>query len=156
MLVRVLRRLTLEEVEERLRNLERSHGTTFDEFEETFLTQDVGQYSLDDYFVWANLVHAHHGYLESGELECVMEELYDLSPKDLRVFTPKRLELVYMLSGLKAESINNLAQKVRRNVKNVYQDLQLLKKLRLINFRKKGKRNFVPEVLVEEITLLMR
>ncbi len=156
MLAKVLRRLTLEEVEDQIRNLERSHGTTFDEFEELFLAKDDSQYSVDEYFRWAELVHAYRGYIESGELDCVIEELHDLDSEELKAFTPKRLELLYTLSGLKVESINELAQKVGRNVKNVYQDLQILRKLGFVSFRKKGRRNFVPEALVEEITLLMR
>lgn len=156
MLVKVFRRLTLEEIEEQIRSLERSYGMTFDEFEELFLTKNVDQRSVDDYFRWARLVHAYRGYVEGGELDCVIEELRDLSSDELKAFTPKRLELLYTLSGLRVESINDLAQKVRRNVKNVYQDLQILRKLGFISFRKKGRRNFVPEALVEEITFLMR
>jgi len=57
---------------------------------------------------------------------------------------------------LHIESINDLAQKTRRNVKNVYQDLRALKSLGFVTFKKKGKRNIIPETLVEEITLLIR
>lgn len=152
MLVRVLRRLTLEEIEDQIKDLERSHGMTFDEFEELFLTKDFDPQSVDTYFKWSKLVHAYRGYVESGELDCVVEELHDFGSKELKAFTPKRLDLLYALSSLRVESINSLAQKVRRNVKNVHQDLQILKKLGLIRFRKKGRRNLIPEVLVEEIT----
>jgi len=60
------------------------------------------------------------------------------------------------LTSLRVESINDLAQKVRRNVKNVYQDLQVLRKLGFVALRKRGKRNLVPEALVEEITFMIR
>jgi len=156
MLVRILRRLTLEETEAQIRDLERNHGVTFDEFEELFLTRRINQESADDYFKWAELVHAYRGYVEGGELDCVIEELHDLSSNELKILTPKRLELLYTLSNSKVKSINDLAQKSRRNVKNVYQDLQMLKKFGFIIFRKKGKRNLIPEALVEEVTLLIR
>ena len=156
MLVKVLRRLTLEEIEDQIRSLERRHAMTFDEFEELFLTKNVDQQSVDVYFRWATLVHAYRAYVESGELDCVVEELHDLDSNELRAFTPKRLELLYSLSNLRVESINELARRVRRNVKNVHQDLQILRKLGFINFRKKGRRNLVPEALVEEITFLIQ
>jgi len=155
MLVRVLRRLTLEEIEDQIRRLERSYGTTFDEFEELFLKGSGDQKSVDTYFRWATLVHAYRGYVESGELDCVVEELHDLDSNELRAFTPKRLELLHVLSNLRVDSINELARKVRRNVKNVYQDLKTLQKLGLITLTRRGKRNIVPEVLVEELTFLI-
>jgi len=156
MLVKVFRKLTLEEVERQIKNFERSYGMTFNEFEESFLKKKVDPRSVDNYFRWADLVHAYRGYLESGELDCLIEEISDLSSKELKAFTPKRLELLYTLSIFRVESINDLARKVRRNVKNVYQDLQMLKKLDLINFKRKGRRNLVPEPLAEEITFLIR
>jgi len=156
MLVKVLRRLTLEEIENQVRQLQRSHGMKFDEFEESFLKGNGDQQSVDTYFRWATLVHAYRGYVESGELDCVVEELHDLESDKLRAFTPKRLELLHTLSNLRVESINDLARRVRRNVKNVYQDLKALQKLGLISFTRKGKRNIVPEVLVEELTFLLQ
>ncbi len=156
MLIKVLRRLTLEQIEDQVRQLQRSHGMTFDEFEELFLEGNGDQQSVDTYFRWATLVHAYRGYAESGELDCAVEELHDLESDKLRAFTPKRLELLHALSNLRVESINDLARRVRRNVKNVYQDLKALQKLGLIGFTRKGKRNLVPEVLVEELTFLLQ
>jgi len=155
MLVKVLRRLTIEEVEKQIEELEETHGMSFDEFEEQLSTAGtIEENSVDTYFRWARLVHAYRGYIEGGELHCVVEELRSLSPSELEAFTPKRLELLYALSDLRVESINELAHKVRRDVKNVYQDLQVLKKLSLVNLNKKRSRKVVPEVLVEEITFV--
>jgi DNA-binding transcriptional ArsR family regulator len=154
MLVRILRRLTLEEVEEQLRDLEESYGMSFGQFEEQLLTEKMKEKYVDTYFKWARLVHAYRGYMEDGELHCVVEELHDLSSDEVKMFTPKRLELLYALSNLRVESINDLARKVRRDVKNVYQDLQALKKLGLVNLNRKKGRKVVPEVLVEEITFI--
>ena len=155
MQVRVLRRLTFDEVEERIEELERAQGMSFDEFEEQILTAaKIGDDSLDTYFKWARLVHAYRGYMEDGELHCVVEELHDLSPNELRSLTPKRLELLYALSDLRVESVNDLARKIKRDVKNVYQDLQALKQLGLIRLSRKRDRKMVPEVLVEELTFI--
>lgn len=155
MLVRIVRRLTLEEIREQIKSFEKRFGVTFDEFEEAHL-EKVDRDVIDAYFHWAELVHAYRGYVESGELDFAVEETRDLSPREAAVLTPKRLELLYSLASLRADSINELAQKIRRNVKNVYQDLQALKTLGFVTFTRKGKRNIVPETLVEEITLLLR
>jgi len=156
MLVRIVRQLTLEEVQNRIKGYEREYGMTFDEFEELFLKKKLDRHFLDVYSEWAGLVHAYRGYVEGGELDYAVEEIRDLKPKEAALLTPKRLELLYSLASLRIESINDLAQKTRRNVKNVYQDLRALKSLGFATFKKKGKRNIVPETLVEEITLLIR
>lgn len=156
MLVRLVRQLTLEEVEMRIRSYEKEHGMAFDEFEESFLKKKLDRRLIGTYSEWADLVHAYRGYMEGGELDYVTEEMRDLKPKETSLLTPKRLELLYSLASLRPESINDLARKMKRNVKNVYQDLKVLKTLGFVTFKKRGKRNIVPETLVEEITLLIR
>ena len=156
MLIRIVRRLTLDEVKSKIKNFEKEHDMTFDEFEELFLSRKLDRRMVGTYFEWASLVHAYRGYVEGGELDYVIEELRDLSPEETALLTPKRIELLYSVASLRAESINKLAQKTRRNVKNVYQDLKALQSLGFVTFRKRGRRNIVPETLVEEITLLIR
>ena len=156
MLIRIVRRLTLDEVKGKIKQFEKEHDMTFDEFEELFLSTKLDRRMVDTYFEWASLVHAYRGYVEGGELDYDIEELRDLSSEETSLLTPKRIELLYSLASLRAESINKLAQKTRRNVKNVYQDLKILQSLGFVSFRKRGKRNIVPETLVEEITLLIR
>lgn len=156
MLVRLVRQLTPEEVQNRVKNFEKEHSMAFDEFEELFLEKKVDHSLFGVYYEWAGLVDAYRGYVEGGELDYVVEETRDLKPRETALLTPKRLELLTSLASLRPESINDLARKTRRNVKNVYQDLKALKSLGLISFKKRGKRNIVPETLVEEITLLIR
>jgi len=156
MLIRVVRQLTIDEVQGRIRNYEKEYGMTFDDFEELFLKKKLDRSLIGVYSEWAGLVHAYRGYVEGGELDYAVEDTYDLKPKETALLTPKRLELLYSLASLRPESINDLAQKTRRNVKNVYQDLRALKTLGFVTFKKRGKRNLVPETLVEEVTLLIR
>jgi len=156
MLVRVVRQLTLEEVQKRIKDYEKECALSFDEFEELFLKKKVNRRLIGVYTEWAGLVHAYRAYVEGGELDYVVEETRDLKPREAALLTSKRLELLYSLASLRIESINDLAQKTRRNVKNVYEDLKALKSLGFVSFKKKGKRNIVPETLVEEITLLIR
>jgi len=156
MLVRVVRRLTVEEVHRRIESFEKKCGMTFDEFEELYLKKKVDREMFGSYYEWASLVHAYRGYVESGELDYFTEELWDLTPSKMALLTPKRLELLYSLASLRIESINDLAQKTRRNVKNVHGDLHVLKSLGFVTFKKRGKRNIIPETQVEEITFLVR
>jgi len=156
LLVRVVRQLAIEEVQGRIRNYEKEFGMTFDEFEELFLKKKMDRRLIGVYSDWAGFVHAYRGYVEGGELDYAIEETRDLKPTETELLTPKRLELLYSLASLRPESINDLALKTRRNVKNVYQDLKALKSLGFVTFKKRGKRNIVPETLVEEITLLIR
>lgn len=156
MLVRVVRQLTLNEVQARIRGFEKEYGVSFDEFEERFWKKQLDKGFIDEYSEWAGLVHAYRAYVEGGELDYAVEEMRDLKPKEIVLLTPKRLELLYSLASLRSESINDLAHKTRRDVKNVYEDLTALRALGFVSFRKRGKRNIVPETLVEEITLLIR
>jgi len=156
MLVRVVRGLTSEEVRGRIKALEKEYDMTFEKFEELYLKKKVRKDMLNVYFEWAELVHAYRAYIESGEFDYVIQELREISSKKMNLLTPKRLELLHSLAGLRVESINQLAQKIRRNVKNVYQDLKALESLGFVTFTRRGKRNIVPETLVEEITLLIR
>jgi len=156
MLVRIVRELTPEEVLRRIKRYEKEFGMNFDEFEELFLKRRIDRSKIGAYFDWAGLIHAYRGYVEGGELDYMIEELREFSPQQMRLLTPKRIELLYSLVSLRVESISDLARKLKRNVKNVYQDLQILKKLGFVEFRKRGKRNIVPETLVEEITFLIR
>jgi len=143
-------------VQSKIKHFEKEYDMTFDEFEELFLSRKLDRRTVGTYFEWASLIHAYRGYVEDGELDYVIEEIRDLSPEETALLTPKRIELLYSVASLRARSINKLAQKTRRNVKNVYQDLKALQSLGLVTFRKRGKRNIVPETLIEEIALLIR
>lgn len=156
MLIRVARQLTIDEVQERIKDYEKEFDMSFDQFEELFLGKKLPIDLLGVYSEWADLVHAYRGYVEGGELDYVTVETRDFKPEETELLTPKRMELICNLAALRPNSINDLAQKTRRNVKNVYQDLKALKTLGFVSFKKRGKRNIVPETLVEEITLLVR
>jgi len=129
---------------------------TFNEFDELFWKKKLDKRLIGMYSEWAGLVHAYRGYVEGGELDFAIEEMRDLKPKENALLTPKRLEPLHCLASLRPDSINDLAQKTRRNVKNIYQDLKALKTLGFVTFKKLGKRNIVPETLVKEITLLIQ
>jgi hypothetical protein len=143
-------------VQNSIRKYEKEYSMPFDKFEELFLEKKVNYNLSVAYYEWAELVHAYRGYVEGGEFDYIVEEVRDLKPKEVSLLTPKRLELLYSLGNLRIQSINELAQRTRRNVKNVYEDLKALASLDLVTFRRQDRRNVVPETLVKEITLLVR
>lgn len=156
MLVRIVRSLTPEEVLKRIHAFEEQHDLVFEEFEDQFLKSKRPRHLLSTHLEWAGLVDAHRGYEEGGELDYIVEEIQEFSTERLAMLTPKRVELLDQLASVRVESINELAHKVRRDVKNVYGDLLALQRLGLLVLKRRGKRNVVPETLVEEITFLIR
>jgi hypothetical protein len=128
----------------------------FEKFEEQFLKQRLDGKLARIYFEWAELVDSYKGYIEEGTLDYAVEEIKDFKPEQAALLTPKRIELLYKLAALRVESINDLAKKVRRNVKNVYQDLQVLSKFGFVKMDKRKGRALIPETLVKEITFLIR
>ena len=156
MLLRIIRDLTPEEVEEKIQKFEKELGVSFEKFEELFLKQKLDAKFARAYFEWAELVDSYKGYIEDGQLDYAIEEIKDFKPEQIALLTPKRIELLYQLAALRVESINDLAQKARRNVKNVYQDLQVLSKLGFVKLNKRKGRTIIPETLLKEITFLIR
>ncbi|MDH5494127.1 MAG: hypothetical protein OEY24_00270 [Candidatus Bathyarchaeota archaeon] len=156
MLVRVVRSLTPEEVFRRICRFEEQYSLVFDEFEDRFLKRKKPRHLLSAYLEWAGLVDAYRGYEEEGELDYIVEEIREFDSGQLALLTPKRIELLNHLANTRVESINELAHKVKRDVKNVYEDLVALQRLELLVLKRRGKRNVVPETLVEEITFLVR
>ena len=157
MLLRVIKRLNLDEVVKRMKKLESKLGTSFLEFEKRFAEGRLDPGLFGEYVEWADLVHAYEGYVESGELDYFSEEVIDLRDKDFeRLLTHKRVELLAALASSRVESINELARSVKRSVKNVHGDLKVLERLGFVQLRKLGKRNIGPEVLVKEIGFLFQ
>jgi len=156
MLLRIVQDLTSDQVMQRIKRFEKELGMSFEKFEELFLKQQLDTKLVRTYFEWAELVDSYKGYVEDGQLDYTVEEIKDFEPKQVALLTPKRIQLLYRLSDLRVESINDLAQKIRRNVKNVYGDLQVLNDFGFVTLNKRGKRSIVPETHVREITFLIR
>jgi len=57
-----------------------------------------------------------------------------------RVITGARLELLNNIRKMKPQSIQELARMVKRDFKNVYQDIQLLAEFGLIDLKESGPR----------------
>jgi DNA-binding transcriptional ArsR family regulator len=155
MLIRIIRSLTSDEIEDRIKRFEKEFGMSFEKFEELFLKQKLDAKNTRVYFEWGELVDSYKGYIEEGTLDYTVEETKDLKPEQAALLTPKRVELLYKLATVRVDSINDLAQKVKRNVKNVYEDLKVLNKLGFVKLNKRKGRALIPETPVKEITFLI-
>lgn len=156
MRLKVVRRLSLEEVKKRLQEHEIANRMLFSEFEKQFIEGKVDPGLFGEYVEWADLLHAYEAYMEGGELDYVVEETWRMKPEELeKMLNPRRLELLEMISGSHIESINDVARKVGRNVRNVYDDLKLLEKKGFLHFRKVGKKKMVPETRIEEVSVII-
>jgi len=156
MLVRIVRDLTPEEVMEKIRKFEKEFGTSFENFEELFLREKLDTTFVRTYFEWAELVDSYKGYIEDGQLDYAVEEIKNFRPEQVALLTPKRIQLLYQLAIIRVESINDLAKKTRRNVKNVYQDLQVLCNFGFVKLGKRKGRALIPDTPVKEIAFLIR
>jgi len=150
--VRVARRLSLEEVNARIRDLESKHKCGFEEFQER-VNDEAHRGLLKDYVEWSYMVYALEAYKEGEEFDCVMEEERAFTAELLSSLTPKRVQLLYEIPRFPVESINDLAQRLGRDVKNVYNDLRSLEQMGFVYLRKLG-RNTVPQLSVEELSFV--
>jgi predicted transcriptional regulator len=65
----------------------------------------------------------------------------DFDDQDLfHVFTEKRLEMVREIRDMRPSSIRELAERLQRDIKNVYEDLCLLEKSNVIGFETSGRK----------------
>lgn len=153
MQLRIVRRIPITEVTDRVEQYEKQFGASLDDVSNQFAEKALDQEAFDDYVEWMAMEHALGAYVEGEAFDYLTEDIIDLGPQDLSKLTPKRLELLDQMSRHNADSINELASSIGRDVKNVYNDLKILESFRLIELVKDGRR-MIPDLLVKEITFL--
>lgn len=71
-----------------------------------------------------------------------------------QVFSPQRLQILAVIAEVKPKSISDLARTLKRDFKNVYNDVRLLADLGLITLKEEGKRKtLVPIAKFNDLTL---
>jgi predicted transcriptional regulator len=83
----------------------------------------------------------------------VIDETFISIEELVRIFTPRRMELLAKIQELKPNSITELAQKLERDFKNVYNDLKALATVGLVDFKGEG-RNKKPYLPYERVKLM--
>jgi len=148
---KVLKYVRINEVQKRIESFENKYGSlSYLHAEFSKGRMPPGQF--DDYIEWNTMDHALRAYQEGEDFEYMAEEELELSPEDYGKLTPRRLELLDHMTRSMAGSINELADQVGRDVKNVHDDLHILDNLGFVSLTKEGRR-IVPTPIVYEITL---
>jgi len=150
---RVVKSIPLQQVQTRVAILREKYGS-LSHLHEEFTKGRMPPGIFDDYIQWTNMDHALRAYQEGEDFEYLAEEELILPEKEYMLLTPRRLELLAYLGVEPVSSINDLAEKLERDVKNVYQDLKTLERLGFISLRREG-RSLIPEQIVYEITILL-
>lgn len=153
MQVRIIRRIPMTEVTERIAVLQKKYGGRLDDVSYHFAEADMEGEAFDEYVEWMGMEHALGAYGEGEEFDYIAEEEREIGEAELSKLTPKRLELLDHMSKHRTDSINELASMIGRDVKNVYLDLKALENLGFIDLIREGRR-LVPDLLVREITFL--
>jgi predicted transcriptional regulator len=81
---------------------------------------------------------------ERREARWTQATTYLLKPREMKLLTPARLELVEWLHKSRRQDINvrDLARRLKRDKKNVSKDLRILCGLHLVEIRREGRQAF--------------
>jgi predicted transcriptional regulator len=150
---RVVKSISLRGVQTRVRILSEKYGS-LSLLHEEFTKGRMPPGVFDEYIEWTNMDHAIRAYQEGEDFEYLAEEDLSLESKQYEKLTPRRLELLDHLGMGQYSSINDLAERIGRDVKNVYNDLKILEGLGFLNLNKEG-RSTIPELIVHEINILL-
>ena len=153
MQLRIVRRIPLGEVRRRVADLEAKYGGHLDNIPDRFAEGQINREAFEDYVDWMGMEHALRAYSEGEDFDYFTEDVLELSEDEVSKLTPRRLELMDQISRHRVDSINELANTIDRDVKNVYNDLKTLESLNFVRLVKEG-RSLIPDLLVKEITFL--
>ena len=148
-----MKSIPMQQVQTRMTILQEKYGS-LSHLHEEFAKGRMPPGTFEEYIEWTNMDHALRAYQEGEDFEYLAEEELHLKEEEYMLLTPRRLELLDFLGAEPVSSINDLAEKLGRDVKNVYTDLKILEKLGFISLRQEG-RSLVPEQIVFEINILL-
>ena len=148
-----MKSIPMQQVQTRMTILQEKYGS-LSHLHEEFAKGRMPPGTFEEYIEWTNMDHALRAYQEGEDFEYLAEEELHLEEEEYMLLTPRRLELLDFLGAEPVSSINDFAEKLGRDVKNVYTDLKILEKLGFISLRQEG-RSLVPEQIVFEINILL-
>ncbi|MBO8179862.1 MAG: hypothetical protein H0Z19_05190 [Archaeoglobus sp.] len=125
MRIRFVRKVRAEEL---VKEFERKYGSL--ERLERYLKDHPDDYvALMDYEDWKHLLANPDVEVEEGEIVVT----------DVSFLTPQKLQILEAIKKYKPKSIRELAEKVGRDVKNVYLDVKDLERVGLIELHNSGR-----------------
>ncbi|MBR9682316.1 MAG: hypothetical protein GOV02_01450 [Candidatus Aenigmarchaeota archaeon] len=103
---------------------------------------------------WTRLNRVYKEYEESGEFDLSEEKIFKIKINELRrLITPERLILLETIKYNTFESITEIARKLNRDIKNVYDDLKIFENFGLIRFEGRRKKRII--VLIEKLSIII-
>lgn len=153
--IKVARRLSPEEVIRKINEYRKIFKASSPDDYKAGLRQDKME-EKSTLVEWTELMQAYQAYEEGGELDYVVEEDLNMDPQTIeRVFTRKRLELIAAMGHTEFTSISHLANHLGRDIKNIYEDLRILKRVGILRLTR-TRRNVQPKLLIDGISLVFR
>ena len=139
----ILKSYSNEQIEAERRRLERKYES-FENLHQKFQFIKCGNPEyVDDYMIWKAL----------NEEETSLKEKIVLKSLGIyQMMSPKRMEIIDYLSSHSTKSIKTLAIELKRDYKNVYDDVKALEKFGLVEFVMEGK-NKRPVTKIEHISV---
>lgn len=125
MQIRFVRRIKAKDM---IKEFERKYGNI--EKLKRYLERNPDDYTaLMDYDDWLHFLENPGIEIEEGEIIV----------SDISFLTPQKLQILEAVKKYKPKSIRELAEKVGRNIKNVYMDLKELEKAGLVELESSGR-----------------
>ena len=129
--------------EELVREFEKKYGSL--ERLERYLREHPDDYvALMDYEDWKHFLQHPDVEVEEGEVVVT----------DISFLTPQKLQILEAIKKYRPRSIRELAEKVRRDVKNVYLDVKELEKVGLVELHNSGRAKRV-ELKYNEVVIVI-
>ncbi len=122
---------------------ENKYGTISSLNQKILISKCASPDKMTDFVLWKNLSQG-----ADFEDRIVVED-----PGLFEVLSPRRVELLEYLTENEPSSIKNLAKSLRRDYKNVYDDLQALASFDLVELLQSG-RSLRPTAAVTEISVM--
>ena len=129
MKIRIIKKINQQQKKNLIESWKKTYGTMSSLQHKVMLSKCSSPGDVNTYITWK--------YLSSG---ADMEETVTFENAEIfDVFSIKRGEILEFLANNEVSSIRELANRLRRNYKNVYDDLKALSKYELVELREEGR-----------------
>ncbi len=129
MKVKIIKKRSKADIQDMIKKWEKEYGTLSSLKQKVLISKCNSPEIMSDFVLWK--------YISQGA------EFHDNTVVEdtdvFEVLSPRRAELLEYLMNNDVPSIKNLADRVRRNYKNVYDDLQALSKYGLVELNESGR-----------------
>lgn len=130
MLVEIEKEHRPKDIQDELDNLKSKHGSAEKLHQKVMIEKCGDPSSVDDHIIWKAIAAQDCEFVEKITVD---------SSNIFGDLTPKRVELLEYIRTQDVKSIKDLAHELKRNYKNVYDDLKALEDWGLVSLPRRGK-----------------